>query len=559
MANFGPASSNPDVEATDSSLPYLREGAAAPRRRTPPWWVWATLLVPAGMIAFLQTGDRTGDAGATNLLSTALVLLMALLLFAWFVRCRGYTRGLRLGVALGIFLLAAGCGLYYRLQGFSGSLVPSFVPRFQGGGVALPAPAANAANVNLASTGAHDFPGFLGARRDASVEGVRLARDWASRPPQQMWRHAVGTGWSGFAVVNGVAVTLEERGGQQMAGAYDVRTGELKWFHAWPGRFENFQGGPGPRSTPLIDAGQVYVLDPNGLLMCLEGSSGRPIWKHDLLADYGVSPEQEFSNVKYGRSNSPLVVGDLLVVPAGGNPGGRLSNLTAYDKGTGKVVWEGSPLQISFSSPNLATLAGVPQILIVNESSLSGHDPKSGRLLWQHPWPGVTNANASVSQAVPVAPDRVFVSKGYGLGAALLQLVPGAGGALEVRTLWHHKNLLRTKLTNVVIHAGHVYGLSDGILECVELSGGERVWKDGRYGHGQILRVADLLLLLSEDGEVVLIELTPAQPNKVLGRFQALEGKTWNNFALYEDVLLIRNDIEAAAYRLPLEQAEPGA
>jgi outer membrane protein assembly factor BamB len=216
------------------------------------------------------------------------------------------------------------------------------------------------------------------------------------------------------------------------------------------------------------------------------------------------------------------------------------------------MVWQGGDEQISCSSPARASLGGVEQVLIVNESSASGHDADTGKVLWRHPREGGSNANANVSQAVPLPPNRVFLSKGYGLGAELIELEPKGDGTFAVEQLWQSSRVMRTKFTNVAIKDGYVYGLSDGILECIELETGERVWKGGRYKHGQILLVGDLLLVLAESGEVFLVEATPERKNHVLGSFQAIEGKTWNTFALYGSRLVVRNAREAATYELPL-------
>ena len=205
-------------------------------------------------------------------------------------------------------------------------------------------------------------------------------------------------------------------------------------------------------------------------------------------------------------------------------------------------------------------MGGVRQILIVNEDTVSGHDPASGRVLWERPWgEGRSNANASVSQAVAVPPDRVFLSKGYGIGAALIELTPAASETFDVEEIWSDSRVLRTKFTNVTILDGTVYGLSDGILEAADLATGERRWKGGRYKQGQILRVGELLLVLAESGEVLLVEATPERRNSVLGRFQAIEGQTWNNVALYGPYLLVRNAEEAACYKLPLNPRSLGS
>ena len=273
----------------------------------------------------------------------------------------------------------------------------------------------------------------------------------------------------------------------------------------------------------------------------------------DLLREYGITLDDEAAQVPWGRAGSPLVVGKRLIVPVGGSKGGRLVSLAAFDKRRGTKIWEGGDRQISYASPALATLAGAEQVLIVNEDTLSGHDLQTGKLLWEHPWTGHTNSTPNVCQAVPIPPNRVFVSKAYGQGAMLLQLDPSAGGTFATQLVWARPRLMKTKFSNVATLSGCVYGLSDGVLECVDLASGSSKWKAGRYGHGQLLRVDDLLLVLSEKGEVVLVEATPDRPNHVLGRFQAIEGMTWNNVALYGLYLLVRNAEEAACYKLPLE------
>ena len=529
-----------------------------------PLAVWIVIAIAAATGTWLQAGDPTGDRGLNNVMTFVLFLVAAITVGIWWLLFSGLERRLRWGVAALVVGAVVAFFTAFRVESVGGDMLPHFAWRFReradrrlevppdAAAGARPAAAAGAAD--LATTGPWDFPQFLGPRRDLSVTAVTLGRDWQARPPELVWRQPIGAGWSGFAVVNGYAVTQEQRGDLELVTCYELETGGLVWSHAVETRFDSVIAGIGPRATPTIDDGVVYALTSNALLLALEGASGRLLWEHDLRAEYGVSRAQEAASYPYARSSSPLVAGTLVIVPAGGVAGGRLASLVAYDKKTGEKVWEGGSSQISQSSPALATLGGVEQVLIVNESSVSGHDVESGAVLWEHPWPGSTNADANVSQAVPLAPDRVFVSKGYGQGAALLRLTAGAGGRFAVEELWHEPRVLRTKLTNVTVHDGHVFGLSDGILECVDLDTGARVWKHGRYHHGQILRVHDLLLVLSEDGELVLVEASAERRDSVLGRFQALSGKTWNNFALYGPLVVVRNAAEAAVYRLPLAE-----
>jgi outer membrane protein assembly factor BamB len=249
-----------------------------------------------------------------------------------------------------------------------------------------------------------------------------------------------------------------------------------------------------------------------------------------------------------------LVVDDLLIVPLGGPASGPYASLAAFDKLTGELRWSGGSWQVSYASPALVSLGGVRQIVIVNESTVSGHRVEDGEVLWSHPWPGGSASNASTSQAVAISDTKLLLSKGYGTGSALIELLPEVGGPWQTRQLWAQTGMLKTKFTNVAVRAGYAYGLSDGILECIEIESGQRCWKErrgGDFGHGQILLVDDVLLVSAENGRVAMVEANPQRFTK-LGEFAALDDQTWNNLCLAGPYLLVRNAVEGACYRLPL-------
>jgi outer membrane protein assembly factor BamB len=403
---------------------------------------------------------------------------------------------------------------------------------------------------DVMTTSVNDYPQFLGVGSRGAVEHVKLDPDWTAHPPQLLWRQPIGAGWSSFAAVNGFAVTMEQRGKQEQVTCYQVKTGQHYWTAAWEERF--FLMGVGPRSTPTIVDGRVYALGAWGHLACLDGKTGDVIWQRELLSDLGIDWYIEHKSIPYGRCSSPFVVDSMVIVPGGGLKGQRAS-LIAYDTATGELRWRGGKQQISYSSPVLANLLDGQQILCVNEDTVSGHALDSGIELWSYPWPSNSNTDANVSQPVPLLPDRIFISKGYGQGAAVIRLVqPTAAAPIQVQTVWRNKKVLRTKFTNVVIWMNHAYGLSDGVLECVNLDTGESRWKKGPYGHGQIMRVGDLLLVLSDRGELTLVRLDPQTPNAVLGKIQVLNDKTWNNPTLYGRYLLVRNATESACYELTI-------
>jgi len=523
-----------------------------PRRRYPLFSTWlifglciaAILVLHSGVVGLEERQD------VINVATFALSVAAVMTLLIWFVALSVYSEKARYGTAAAVIVAVAVVAAALEIKHVSADLVPVFGWRWSADAdELLKRPETMAGEVDLATTAEHDFPQFLGPERNCTVTGVTLGRDW-SIPPRQIWRSPIGAGWSSFAVVNGFAVTMEQRGNEELVTCYEVSTGQLRWCHGKTTRHDTTLGGVGPRSTPTIDEGRVYALGATGFLRCLDGADGSEIWSDNLLARIGVTPAEDMKAVAWGRSASPLIVDELVVVPLGGPLNGTCTSLIAFDKRTGQVAWTGGNRQVAYASPSLATIHGVRQILIVNEGFVSGHLVETGEVLWEHSWPGKSTTNANVSQAVPLSNGRIWLSKGYGGGVMVLQLSRNETDDWKVSKLWDNEKILNTKFTNVVVHDRYVYGLSaSGFLQCADLEG-KRQWKGGRYGHGQILGVGDLLLVQAESGDVALVEATPAGHNE-LGSFSALEGKTWNNPCLYGRYLLVRNAEEAACYELP--------
>ncbi|MBI3468539.1 MAG: PQQ-binding-like beta-propeller repeat protein [Planctomycetes bacterium] len=386
-----------------------------------------------------------------------------------------------------------------------------------------------------------DYPQFLGPDRNAVLPGSRLARDWKTRPPRELWRGTVGPGWGAFAVVGDYAFTQEQLGDEECIVCYGVRTGQKLWVHADPVHFESSLGGPGPRATPTVHQGRVYSVGATGLLNCLDGYTGDRVWWVDILKDNNAQ------NIAHGVCGSPLVLDDFVIVSPTGEGG---PSLVAYHRDTSERVWQGGRDRASYGSPFVTELGGVRQLLLNNSEGVAAHDPATGDVLWRFPWTNPVKTNASQPIANVGAPDHVFVSTGYDKGCALIQVDHSADGSWTVKTIWSN-NRLKTKFTTAVVHGEHVYGLDDGILACRDLATGKRGWKAGRYGHGQILLAGDLLLVLAENGDVVLVE-PDTRELRELGRFHTIDGKTWNNPSLAGPYLLVRNDHEAACYELPL-------
>jgi outer membrane protein assembly factor BamB len=521
-----------------------------PRRMR--WWIPVSLIVLAGGTAAYL---RSSDIPFVEPILIALGLLTTLLLGGWYI----FFTGLLWRTRLALLFICAGllAGLYFGLKQFTrieGSIGGSGIPRLvwkwspKPEGPAAPLslePPAASPNL-LAGTvpaGQSSFPQFLGPDRSGVLTGIPLGRDWNGSPPKALWRQPIGLGWSAFAVSGQHAVTQEQRREEELIVCYELQTGHAMWAHTNRVRFSEKLGGDGPRATPTIHEGRVYAMGGSGILDCLEEATGRLIWTRDVLG------ENHLSNLIWGKSCSPLLAHELVVV-TGGEQAGK--TLLAYEAATGKLAWQAGRDQTSYCSPLLASVSGQEQILMVNAHSITGHDPISGEILWEYAWPGEF---AKATQPLVIDTNRVFIATGYGVGCVMLKIDRSAAGVWSAVALWKNRNL-KPKFTNLVRRGQHVYGLDDGVLTCVNLEVGNREWKEGRYGHGQVLLVDDLLLIQAESGEVVLVEISPERPRERT-RFPALQGKTWNNPALLGDLLLVRNDQEAACYRLPLNPSQP--
>ena len=496
------------------------------------------------------------DAAVRNIITLILGFSAAMSVLFWFLFESGHTARLKRVVGLGLMALVGLLCAALRVERVSGDLVPQLTFRWSAARDRLlpqAVPAAIPVGAAAWTETPEDFPRFLGPAGSGSLNGPALDPDWNARPPKRLWRRPIGAGWSGFAICGDHAVTLEQRGDEEIISCQAVPTGDVEWTVSVPGRHESVLGGVGPRSTPTIVGGVVYATGATGWLHAIDGATGRVLWKKNVLDDLGIDAAVHAAAVAWGRAGSPLVTESLVIVPGGGpRKDGSFVSLVAYDRATGKRRWTGGDQQISYDSPEMVPSDGREVVLTVNESNVTGHDPADGRELWRFDWSGHSNSDATCSQAHMLDGGRVFISKGYGVGAAVFVREPGDSASFK--PVWQQPGVLKTKFTNVVIHGGHAYGLSDGILECVSLADGRRRWKGGRYGQGQVLRVGGLLLVQAESGEVVLVECVP-EKHVVRSRLAAIEGQTWNTLSLSGDRLLVRNAEEAACYKLPLATA----
>jgi outer membrane protein assembly factor BamB len=394
--------------------------------------------------------------------------------------------------------------------------------------------------VTLAASATPEWPGFRGPNRDGVVTGVRINTDWSSSPPVQIWRRQVGPAWSSFAVSDGLVYTEEQRGEFEEVVCYNEKTGDPVWTHRDAARFWESNGGAGPRSTPALRDGHVYTFGATGILNALDAADGRVVWTRNAASDAGVQVPE------WGFASSPLVTGELVIVAVAGK-------LAAYDLGTGNRRWLGPEGRVSYSSPQLMNLGGVPQIVLLNGDGAISVGLQDGTLLWKHVWPGFASLQPAMTPDFAVL--MANGDAGGGAGTRRLTVKHGPNG-WTAEEAWTSSGL-KPYFNDMVIHKGHAYGFDGGILACIDLQDGKRKWKGGRYGHGQLLLVADqdLLVVLSEEGELALVAAAPDQFTEI-ARMQALEGKTWNHPALAGNILLVRNGQEMVAFRMPRVPAD---
>lgn len=377
---------------------------------------------------------------------------------------------------------------------------------------------------------------FRGPNRAGVYAETDIETAWPAAGLPRLWKQPIGAGYASFTVGEGHAYTIEQRRGREAITAYDVETGRELWAFTYPALFDEVLGGLGPRATPVYHDGLVYSLGANGDFYCLSAKTGKSKWSKNILTDNGAH------NVHWAMSGSPLIVDEKVIVTPGGTNG---KSIVAYDRFTGEPVWRSLSDRAGYTSPILATLAGRRQILWISGERAVGIAVDDGKLLWEFPYPAQMDMNCS--QPVVVDDASVLLSSAQGPGAALLEITKN-NDTYAARPVWQN-NRLKNKFNSSVLYQGHIYGFDEAILACVDAKTGELKWKGGRYGYGQLLLAAGFLIVVTEQGDVVLVRATP-DGHQELGRFSAIEGRTWNIPAIDNGLLLVRNSSEMACFRL---------
>ena len=483
-----------------------------------------SLTLPMGMVLFALGGTLLSSRRPATRTGLAVLLALAGFGFSALLRNEGLTGNYTLGT-------------HWRWSQTPEELMLSVRKREAGAKPELP----ESGKLGLALANP-EWPGFRGADRASRSRGPQISTNWTALPPRQLWKIRVGPGWSSFAVAGRLLFTQEQRGPKETVVCYDGETGHEVWNQQIETRFDDPMGGPGPRATPSVANGGLFVTGATGRFLRLNPTNGEVVWEQDLTTVAGRKVPM------WGFAASPLVTDTLAIVFAGGSDG---KGVLAFDAASGALRWSAAAGNDSYSSPQLNTILGEELVLMLSNEGLVFLDPTNGKQRLNYDW---KFANYRALQPRLIGNDTLLLPTGMNTGTRAIRIAK-TNGQLTAQELWTSR-YLKPDFTDIVSHQGYAYGLDGAIFTCVDLKTGERKWKGGHYGKGQVLLLENsgLLLIAAEQGQVVLLRADSNEHAEVAS-FKALEGKTWNHPVVVGDRLYLRNSQEAAGYQLPLAEA----
>ena len=523
------------------------------------WWLFASrasgkekLAVFAGYVAIALVAAVTLDRSLRGMPIALFVLPAGTAAFGAGLLLTATRPRVRFPITMLATLIGFGFWTALQVQGFDGKFHGDFLWRWQPtaedrflANVSQRETVEEAPTIDAIALQSPEWSGFRGNDRTGIVTGVTLEEDWASDSPTELWRTRVGPAWSSFAVAGRRLFTQEQRGDNEAVVCLDAESGGVVWEHDYPSRFWEAIGGAGPRATPTVNAEGVFALGGNGILSRLDAATGALIWQRDLTVDASRQPPT------WGFASSPLVIDAKVVVHAGG---ANDKGILAYDVETGEPHWSVASGPHSYSSAQEATFSGQRGILMLTDDGVQFLRAEDGSTIWNYDW---RQEDYRVVQPLVVG-NSILVGASLGTGARRIT-VDQSDDQWNISEDWESRSL-KPDFNDSVFYQGHVYGFDSGIFSCIDFASGQRDWKRGRYGNGQVILLADAgqLLISSEKGEIVLVKATPEKLDE-LARLETFDGKTWNHPVLVRDRLYVRNAEEAACYKMPVrgEVASP--
>ncbi len=387
---------------------------------------------------------------------------------------------------------------------------------------------------NWSSWQSTGWPQWLGPDRNGISSETGLFGDEPSF--EESWRVQGGQGFSGLSIVGDRIYTMYIHGGDEYAVCLDASNGEVLWRTRTDGMLMERQGGDGPRTTPTVADGMVYVSSAYGKLYALDSQTGSPKWSHDLASEFGSK------RPRWGFCPSPLVAGDLVLIEAGGTGG---HSLIAFDKTSGDVAWKTGSDKLGYSSPITITIGQTRQAVFFTGNGLISVTPQHGQVLWKHPWTTRHNVNAATPVFIP--PNRFFISSGYGTGASVVE-VSATDRDYSAKEIWRNKEMENHFATSIY-YQGHLYGFDGSILKCLDAETGSEKWKARGYGKGTLIVADGHLVLLGERGNLGLAQATPAGFVEKANT-PVLRSKCWTAPSLADGRIYLRDDKEIVCLKV---------
>jgi outer membrane protein assembly factor BamB len=375
---------------------------------------------------------------------------------------------------------------------------------------------------------AEDWAQWRGPTRDGISSESGWSHAWGAAGPKLLWRFEAGTGCSSFTAVGDRVYTMGNRAETDTVYCLDAATGKQLWSYSYPHPLDPnmFEGGPG--GSPAIDGSRVYTLSRHGLLLCLE--EGKVVWSKDLIKEFGGKQP------KWGYAGSPLVLGDQLLLETGG----RGASAVALNKLTGELLWKSGDDPASYSSPVVLRPGDNPGVAFLNATGLVVRTAREGRELWRFPWKTQYDVNAACPLVVG---ESVFLSSGYGHGAALVKL--GKAGA---ELVWQTR-AMRNHMNSSVLWREHFYGFDEDSLTCLEAATGSVKWKQAGLGKGSLILADGRLVIMTEKGRLVIAQASPEKFQRLAEAQVLSEKRCWVVPTLSGGRIFCKNNLgEAAAF-----------
>jgi outer membrane protein assembly factor BamB len=389
-----------------------------------------------------------------------------------------------------------------------------------------------------------------GPRRNFTVDTAGLASSWPSAGPRKLWSRALGEGHSAAAVDGNRLYTMYRYAGwmsmvrrsqQEIVAALDASTGQTIWEYAFDSSTSGMDlgYGAGPHSTPLVSGDRLFVTGSRSQLIAIDASTGKPLWSHDLLKEFGAPLDDR------GYSSSPLLYKDTVIVPAGGAG----SSVVAFNRQTGALAWKGGSFEVGPASPILITVDGQDQLVVSGGAVIAGVNPANGAVLWTHPHR--TDYGLNISTPVWGPNNELFVSAAYNNGARMLKLSQ-ANGKTTVQELWY-QNRMRVHIGTVIRLNDFVVGSSGDFGPCptvaVDTKTGTVLWQNRDFARSTFLHADGKLVIMDEDGTLGLATAT-RQGLQVLARTSLLSNKAWTTPTLVGTKLYVRDRKQMVAVDL---------